>query len=268
MIVETTSNPGNSKRMFYAINKNGRSFFKSKTQNLKTKYYSMEAKDQKNNKGNIRFEAEIFIATVYGSDNSVKEYLVSVPKGDRYTELYDFDNNTIFQTTTEDFLKKPMNNSKGCVVSYKSDIDNIRYNIFSFISSSDKNVNIKKFKFTSVDIKNNNPIISTAFTQLSTGKVTSCFMTTLQFIMCFYIYNLLSVTTGYVTILSNNFLAVGIKDIQFISDDENSFFKCIHYQGEIGIFVYYYYEITNILTGKKVYYQHPKILFLEYNILY
>ena len=76
MIVETTSNPGNSKRMFYAIKKNGRSFFKSKTQNIKTKYYSMEAKDQKNNKGNIRFEAEIFIATVYGSDNSVKEYLV------------------------------------------------------------------------------------------------------------------------------------------------------------------------------------------------
>jgi hypothetical protein len=227
----------------------------------------MEAKDQKGNEGNIRYEAEIFIATVYGDNNSVKEYLVSVPKGDRYTELYDFDNEIIFQTTTEDFLKKPMNNSRGCVISYTSDIDNIRYNLFGFISSSDNNVNIKKFKFTSVDIKNNNPIISSAPIQLSTGKITSCFMTTLNLTMCFYIYNILSTTTGYVTVLSNNILVLAIKDIKYISDDENSFFKCIHYQGEIGIFVYYYYEITNILIGTKVYYQHPKILFLKYTLI-
>jgi len=268
MIVETTSNPGNSKRMFYAIKKNGRSFFKSKTKNTNTKYYSIEAKDQKGNEGNIRYEAEIFIATVYEDDNSMKEYLVSVPKGDRYTELYDFDNDTIYQTTTEDFLLKPMNNSKGCVASYESLIDNNRYNLFGFISSSDNYVNIRKFKFTSVDIKNNNPIISSALTQLSTGKIISCFMTTLNFVMCFYIYNLLSTTTGYVTVLDSfSLLSLAIKDIKLISDDENSFFKCIHYQGEIGIFVYYYYEIPNILIGKKVYYQHPKILFLKYTLV-
>ena len=268
MIVETTSNPGNSKRMFYAIKKNGRSFFKSKTKNMKTKYYSIKAKDQINNEGNIRYEAEIFIATVYEDDNNAKEYLVSVPKGDRYTELYDFDNDKIYQTTTQDFLQKPMNNSKGCVFSYKSITDNITYNIFGFISSNDKSVNIKQFKFTSVDIKNNNPIISTAPIQLSTGKITSCFMTTLNLTMCFFIYNNnLLTTTGFVTVLSNNILVLAIKDIDYISEDENSFFKCIHYQGEIGIFVYYYYDAikTGLLTTIKTYYQHPKIIFLEYS---
>ena len=59
MIIETTSKPGNSKRMFFGIKNNGRGLF-YKNGNY-TYYYSIEASGQTGNTGNIRYEAEIFM---------------------------------------------------------------------------------------------------------------------------------------------------------------------------------------------------------------
>ena len=85
MIIETTSKPGNSKRMFFGIRKNGRGLF-YKNGNY-TYYYSIEASGQTGNTGNIRHEAEIFIATINGGENDGKEYLVSIGNDNQYIEL-------------------------------------------------------------------------------------------------------------------------------------------------------------------------------------
>ena len=49
MIVETTSCPGKSKRMFYGIQSNGRALFTNNSETKKTNYFSIEAKEQPEN---------------------------------------------------------------------------------------------------------------------------------------------------------------------------------------------------------------------------
>ena len=63
MIIETTSCPGNSKRMFYGIQSNGRALFTNNSETKKTNFFSIEAKEPEN-KDKFRYEAEIFIATL------------------------------------------------------------------------------------------------------------------------------------------------------------------------------------------------------------
>ena len=266
MILETTSIPGNSKRMFYGVKKNGRALFKNKTENKMTKFYYLEAKNQTENEGNIRYEAEIFISTINGGDYNGKEYLVSVGKGARYAELYDFDNDKIYQTKTYDFLKSKMDNSRSGVINFKS--NNTYYSIFSFITSSLSLFNIKKLKFISLDIKENNPIINYNY-RSGIGKTTSCYITDLKYIVCFLIYeSKTSVNTkvyGYIIILDENLNDISSsKDIYSIHKDSTTFFKCIHFKEEIGIFIYHYYTYDS--SNNAICNQFPKILVLNYNI--
>ena len=64
MIVETTACPGNSKRSFYGIISNGRTFYKYFEKEESTYHFSIEVKkEQKDNVDKSRYEAEIFIVT-------------------------------------------------------------------------------------------------------------------------------------------------------------------------------------------------------------
>ena len=95
MIVETTACLGSSKRMFYGIKTNGRAFFSNNSETKKTYYFSLDVNEQPGNEDNYRYEAEIFIATLNEGEDKGKEYLVSIAKGEQYTELYNFNNGEI-----------------------------------------------------------------------------------------------------------------------------------------------------------------------------
>ena len=126
IIIETTSSPGSSKRMFYGLSKNGRILF--------TKYnsynFSIEATNQIGNDGNIRSEAEIFIVKINNIDS--KEYLVSIGKSNQYTELYDFEENKIYQLSTNYFIEEEIINF-GISLNYILDNNNVI--LFSYLSS-------------------------------------------------------------------------------------------------------------------------------------
>ena len=63
LVVESSSSQGNSKRMFYGIKANGRSFFTIKG---KSKYLSLEVESQTGNPGSGRLDSENFIAKING----------------------------------------------------------------------------------------------------------------------------------------------------------------------------------------------------------
>ena len=95
MIVETTSCPGSSKRIFYGIQSNGRALFTNNSETKNTNFFSIEAKEQPGNVNKFRYEAEIFIATLNEGPEKGNEYLISITKSNQYTELFDFDKSDI-----------------------------------------------------------------------------------------------------------------------------------------------------------------------------
>jgi len=291
LIVETTSLPGNSKRMFYALKKNGREFFNANDLNKKTYHYSIEVKDQVGNDNNQRLGAEIFIAYINEGENKGKEYLVSIGINNSYTELYDFEHDNIYQNLTESFLSRQMNNIRGTVINYQ--LDNINYVLFGYINSYEHNFYINKLKFNEIDIENSNPNLNYYNNSNIVGKTLSCFMTDLKYIMCFYLnfttYNYTYNYNYYYNYSNNynykyNYNIGNIKVIENIEDNKNFneiigtyiqdmhtaeyiFFKAIHYKEEVGVFIYYCYYISkNYLNPYQTTIQYyPVILFKKYD---
>ena len=221
----------------------------------------MEVSEQSGNDGNGRMEGEIFIAKINGDGN---EYLVSVGRGNGYTELYDFDNKKIYQISTTNFLGREMNNIRGETFIYES--GNIYYVFFCYVNTSKKNFYINKFKFTSIDIKNNNPSNSDYYYNTDfVGKKISCYMTDLKYIFCFYTYNLSGNTLGYIKIINLDFDIIGGIDIYNVYADDTTFMKCIYFREEVGIFIYYYFTYDN--NNKKIPTKHLKILFKLYTCI-
>ena len=84
MAVETTSYPPSSKRMYYGISKDGRTFLGNYN------YYSLFSTNAPNEE---RYESETFIITI--NNKNKNEYLLSIGKGDQYVEIYDLKKNVL-----------------------------------------------------------------------------------------------------------------------------------------------------------------------------
>ena len=107
MIIETTSFPESTKRLFYGLKQNGEYLFIKDGKS--TPYYSMEGRKKK-------YESEIFIIKInkeeeeQEQENNIyynyKEYLISISFKEQDTELYDFENNKTIIIKTSDLLEK------------------------------------------------------------------------------------------------------------------------------------------------------------------
>ena len=243
MIIETTSKPGNSKRIFFGIKNNGRGLF-YKNGNY-TYYYSIEASGQTGNTGNIRYEAEIFIATINGGENDGKEYLVSIGNDNQYMELYDFDNNKIYQKSAYDLFGTKKTSIRGVAINYQSNNDYLL--LYGYLSDDGSNFHLKKLKFTSLEITNanTNPKITSKPVITSTyGKSLSCFMTDLRNIVCLYLYNYSSNTINYyyflyLQVFDENFNQITLFKVDSSYINEYSFYKCLYLAEEAGLFAFF-----------------------------
>ena len=140
LIVETTSNPGTSQRVFYGLKKNGQNFFNDN--GIFTPYYSTNVSDQDDNSGNVRYEAELFTAI---NKQDQKEYLISIPRYRQFLELFDFDNKAIYQAQAKNkILGSRMISYKQSATYYISD-DNENYILFSYATDKDKSDNPVSF---------------------------------------------------------------------------------------------------------------------------
>ena len=102
MIVETASYPFIPKRIFYGLKKNGRPFFRNKTNNKETPFYSINI----NNINNMTTEATAAIIKLSGEDNQGKEYFMAVSKRSGNAELFDFDKDVVYIKTVSFFTNQ------------------------------------------------------------------------------------------------------------------------------------------------------------------
>ena len=178
MIIETTSFPESTKRLFYGLKQNGEYLFIKEGKS--TPFYLMEGRKKK-------FESEIFIIKINKEEEeqqenniyyNYKEYLVSISFKDQDTELYDFESNKTIITKTSDLLEKEMISIRETATKWI--LNNENYILFSFLSEN--YFHIKLFKFNSKEINNKNTIItveeySDDVSNNVLGESISCFIT-------------------------------------------------------------------------------------------
>ena len=241
MIVETTAIPGSAKRKFYGIKSNGEPLFDNQ------QYFATIEVSNQHEPDNERYEGEIFIAVI-----GDKEYLVSVAKGDnRYTELYDFDDMIVkSQVLAINFLSaNKILNIRGSSTNFiKDDINSV---LFSFVDyNSGNQLGLKILQFSSTDIYSNNPVKKSTNVPDSIGLSVSCFITDSNFIICLYLTQRISI--DLVDYISGK-IKIGVfttelsqkkeEDTNYImmqfGEKINIFLKCIHLEGNAGVFIFY-----------------------------
>ena len=258
LIVETSSTEGTSKRMFYGIKKNGRSFFKGDKK--KTKYYSIEVSTQEGNPGNARYYSEIFVAKINGGENDSKEYIVNVGKGTGYTELYDFDNNKIYQRSSVSFLPKKSDSLRAASFTYN--FNGIFYSNLYHYNEANDYYYLNKYEFTTYDIENDVPKKTSKYIPKAYGNTISCYLTELYYTICFFTLNIENYIVGFTTIFDkDDFTLIGQMELDYLYSDKDTFLKCIYFKDEIGIFVYYYFPKTSVSQDTN---KIPRIIFKGY----
>ena len=250
MIVETTSIPPSTKRIFYGINRDGNPFFKDNNF-----FSSCNVIEQEGNPDKGRYEAEIFFTK---STNDNKEYLVSIGKNNQYVEVYNFNNNQIlYQISSSSLFGRVVIGLRGAVINLKLNEGGIynSYIIYGFISSS--NFCLKKMQFS----LNNFPMKSEFLSENNiVGTSISCFMTDSLNIICFYLFKV-ALYHYKIIALNQNLEEQKILPLDYsIPSDYSYFFKCIHLKEDIGVFILFRFA-TNLIPENK----NPIILIKDYN---
>ena len=237
LLIETSSYPEQNKRIFYGLKKNGRPYFKDKETLKETPNYSIDTLYS-------RFESFISNIKLNGT-NDDKEYIISIPKdADKNFELYNFENNTVYEKNIRDILKD-LN-----VISYRGSVLklNLTNNYYilgiSGITYTISNENIYNFylvkmSFNSIDFINNDPVVQIVRTNCSQSRMISCFETVSKNIICFY----QNISLDYVIVVYD----YDLNNKTFLNlvegpREEISFYKAIHFIGEAGAFGYYIYK--------------------------
>ena len=252
MIVETTCNPKNTKRLFYGLQKNGRPFFINKNNNEKTSYFFLNTTKVKDN-GQYQLEGTIIKSS--DTENNGKEYFISFSKYNGYVEIFDFDNNILYSKEITKFVGNDQPNSyrQAIVPLYNTSTE--YYYLYGFVGKTSTKIQKHIFRTinnfeTSITYDANEIEIEDA-----KGIGMSCYKTSLEKIICFYLnqknnayyYNLhkfeIDFTSPIILRLDTNYYV------------DKIFYKCIHLKDEIGIFAYFY-KISN--------YIYPFFLFKEF----
>ena len=239
-IIETTSNPGSSKRMFYGLKNNGDYFFYKNGKS--TPFYSINSENENptDNTDTSKFESVNFIAKVKDTN---KEYLVSVSMNDQYCELYDFEENNIIKLKSSTFLENEMTNIRGNTNSLIIEGEN--YIIFPFWSN--KVLKIKKYLFNSKNINNNVQLIKTyskSFSSKTIGNSLSCFLTATDVLTCLILFKG-TTSRGYeystfnIIALDKNLDEETTGSFTTLGFYPDSFYKCINLKFSVGVFIYY-----------------------------
>ena len=245
MILEFCTYPAKTQRIFLGFKKNGRSFFKNKTSEKDEYFYSLNA--EQNITLNQKFESKNTIIKLSGKENKEKEYLLSLSFGNSYVEIYDFDNHTIIQKLLTDFSNlKCISSFQNVAISLLSRNYDFYY-LFGFIgyteNFSDHKFIIQKHIFYSLDNFNTQETLNksniykniNAIYKENTGF--SCFQTKNQIITCFFLND----NQEYIIVAYDYNLNI-LKDDVVSREDiffNQTFYKCIHLKGEIGVFSYY-----------------------------
>ena len=128
MVVESTCYPESRGRMFYGLKNNGRPFFKDKSNNKETPYYSINIKSDNFRK----FEGVGIIIKLSNRENNGKEYFFSISKLECNAELFDFENDMVYTKNVDSFTTLSDLNSLRNTIIPLSDSNSEYIYIFGF----------------------------------------------------------------------------------------------------------------------------------------
>jgi len=242
LICTSTYFRASTKKYYYGLKKNGRPYFL--IDNIET-YFATSDSDQTRNEGNI-----YAIKLSDSTDN--KEYVISFGNNDANFELYDFDNNNVYYQSAKSFFQTSYNHFHyGTILKLNTNDNN--YYIISLIgrdSSYKPFLYIKKLLFTGLDITTYSPIIKENKLTSNDTKISSCFESEGNYIICFYLYDY---TKYAITALDYDLNILATNYIYSTYFSETTFYKCVHFTDYIGAFLYYDID-RNISIQFKRYY--------------
>ena len=257
MVIESTCYPENNKRMFYGLKRNGRPFFKDKSNNEMTPYYSIDVQTENFKK----LEGVGTIIKLSSNENKGKEYYFSISKLECNAELFDFDNDKVYTKYVDSFTSLKTLRSLRNVIIPLSDSNSPYIYISGFSALASDNWQrffLQKHIFSSLnDFSNINTYNGEAVqsTDSAYGYQISCFITNDKLIICFYLTT--TNTQSYnIVKYENDFTNVKIFSIQANIDDDHDFYKCIQLKDKVGVYVYY-------LNKDNLFY--PSFLFKEFD---
>ena len=267
MVVETTCFPQERRRMFYGLKTNGRPFFKDKTNNKETPYYSINVE----NENFLKLESVGIIIKLSNNENNGKEYFFSISKLECNAELFDFDNDKVYTKRVNSFttLRSLKSLRSALIPLSSSNLTLEYYYLFGFSATSlpyplidPHKIFFQKHKFESLKYFENNNTFTGQYNESEEdafGLQTSCFETSNGLINCFY--STKKDSNYYLNIVKYTNELTDKIDITFLNDieDENSFLKCIHLKDEIGVYTYYTHSDNSF---------YPVFLFMEFDSYY
>ena len=262
MIFHAWEYPNSNFRAFIGFKSNGRNFFINNQTNESNYYYSIELSQSPNY---TKFEGQNIIIKLSGRENNeTDEYLLSISDENSYVEIYDFKNYKIYKKLIYDFTDiKYVTSQQNMAISLFSNSSDYYY-LFGFIGNNNTHENIffiQKHIFKSLENfeKNKTKEISKIYTQTINDKKTgySCFQTEKLNIICFF----LTFENKYV--INSYDLDLNLKKSITLPLDtklhfNETFYKCIHLKGEVGVFSYFEH-----FEGGTIKY-FPVIIFKEY----
>ena len=240
MILQSGTYPSSKKRNFIGFKKNGRSFFIDKQTNKPTYYYSFEVSQGTNYE---KFESENFVIKMNNND-IIEEYLFSISKVMSYVEIYDFQNDKIYQKVLSNFANNTNITSYQHVIIPLFTITSDFSYLFGFIKNDAINPYtfiFQKHTFNTIDnFQTEKTIVSSKIYKRSISNDQtgfSCFLTEKNNIICFF----LTFDTQYIITAFD----IDLNEIKYITLPYTSvyfketFYKCINLKNGIGVFSYY-----------------------------
>ena len=213
---------------FFGLKKNGRPYFLIDDQES---CFTTTTTDQSRTEGSI-FAIKLDSTSNVDKD---KEYIISFGNGNTNFELYDFDNNEVYKEDGKTFFgTKSIYSEKATI--FKLDTEENYY----IITIAGQNTNnqmqnyfVFKLLFNNLNITAYSPIIKRVNKASGDIVTSSCYETENHFIICFLFYS-------QYTIFVYNYDLTQKATIKINSNllSKTTFYKCVHFTGEVGAFIY------------------------------
>ena len=236
LIILVSSFERPNKRLIYGLTQEGRGYFT--TDNEENKIFELSISSSIEMK---RYESEIFIAKL--STNTQKEYLISFGHTLSTIEIYDLDKKNVIISYYKDtfYNVASIYQLRGAY----SALNTNEYIIGIHAKEFNINGDVSRYKlcflkFSIILDINRSPKINynNKFLEITTyySKYTSCYTTTSNYIICFY----KNENNKYIMQAFSS--SLGAKEKFIFADannNENMYFKCIHFFDDIGAFIYF-----------------------------
>jgi len=244
LIIQTTSVLGTAERRYYGLTNEGRYYF-TNSKGEETPYYSIEAEGKSEDELLYKFEGT---ATSVQFENDNNDYFLSIGNRDSFTELIDYNKNTITRKLSKEFFLEPIVSEISSIFPVKmvqnDNSDHKKYYFLSFITFSKNTYHLicKIYYFNSTDISHGYEIVANIDFQSANRKIISCFQSPISnYIFCFFqdflcLFYVLVFEPNYELKLKN---MIEIDTSEYFGDNENIFFKGVYLINNVGFYLYY-----------------------------